>query len=341
MKTAVVVEPGRLEIWDIAQPAVGEYDALVEILYGATCIGTDKNYIYGRHVREVKYPMLLGHESVGRVVEIGKKVRNFSIGDLVTDVGCPATPGGRISSRAGGFSEYGIVKDFWEMKKAGLPKSDWEKHRSNRVIPSWFSPAASTLITPYRETLSYLRRIGVKKGTSLLVLGSGCAGLCFAAQAVNEGACCVSMIGTPSREAVAKKLGVQSFYSYKSADAYQALEAEHGLFDIIIDAVGAKGGLSDSLCLLKSAGICGMYGWYDWETNYINPLAARDSFKYYAGGYDQAETHDDVITYMKSGDLDPADILGLDHIYSLDNINQAYQDAWDRKVIKSVIRVKE
>lgn len=340
MRAAVVVEPGKLEIWDIDKPIVGDYDALVEILYGATCIGTDKNYIYGRHIRPVQYPMLLGHESVGRVVELGRKVKNFAVGDLVTDVGCPGTPDGRISSRAGGYAEYGIVKDVCEMKKDGSPRAEWEKNRANRVIPAWFSPAASTLITPYRETLSYSRRIGVKKGSRVLILGSGCAGLCFAAHAVNEGAALVAMIGTPAREAVTKKLGVHAFISYKSEDIYKTLEDEYGLFDIIIDAVGAKGALSDALALLKPYGTCGVYGWYDWNANYINPFAARYSFVFYSGGYDQSETHDDVITYMKSGDLNPADILELGHIYELDDIWKAYTDAWDRKVIKSVIRIR-
>jgi threonine dehydrogenase-like Zn-dependent dehydrogenase len=341
MKAAVVVEPGRLEIWDIDQPVPGDYEALVEILYCATCIGTDKNYIYGRHIRPVQYPMLLGHEAVGRVVELGRGVKNFAVGDLVTDVGCPGTPDGRISSRAGGYAEYGIVKDVCEMKKAGIPREMWEKNRANRGIPSWFSPAASTLITPYRETLSYLRRIGVKKGTRVLILGSGCTGLCFAANAVNEGASLVGMIGTPLREGIAKKLGVNAFISYKEENAVSAMEAAaSGLFDIIIDGVGVRGGLSQALRLLKPYGVCGVYGWYDWDANIIDPFAARDSFTFYAGGYDQAETHDDVIRYMQCGDLDPADILALDHIYELDDIWQAYQDAWDRKVIKSVVRVK-
>lgn len=340
MKAAVVAEPGKLEIWDIDVPKVEPYDALVEILYCATCIGTDKNYIYGRHLRHVDYPMLLGHESVGRVVEVGKNVKNFAVGDLVTDVGCPATPDGSISSRAGGYAEYGIVRDVCEMKKDGIDRALWEKHRANRVIPSWFLPAAATIVTPYRETLSYLRRIGVRSGSRLLVLGSGCAGLCFAAHAVNEGADFVAMLGTPHREETARKVGISAFYSYKEDGVHEAIRESCGLFDVIIDAVGAKGALSNALCLLKTHGTCGVYGWYDWDANCINPFAARDTFTLYASGYDQAETHDDVIRYMKSGDLHPEHILALDHIYELDDIWQAYTDAWDRKVIKSVIRIR-
>lgn len=339
MKAAVVAEPGRLEIWDIDKPQMGEYDALVEILYGAACIATDKNFIYGRHLRPVKYPMILGHESVGIVVDVGSKVKNFRVGDMVTDVGCPATADGSITSRAGGFAAFGIVRDFWEMQKAGVDRRLWEKNRSNRVVPHWFCPAASTMITPYRETLSYSRRIGVKRGMRVLVLGSGCTGLCFAAHAVNEGAQSVAMVGTPARKDVAEKMGISAFYSYKAPDVYRELST-HGLFDIIIDAVGARGGLSEALCALKDGGTCGVYGWYDWDSNYINPLRAQRTFVYYAGGYDQAETHVDVISYMKAGKLKPADILALDHIYALDDIMQAYTDAWDRKVIKSVIKIK-
>lgn len=337
MKAAIVAEPGRLEIWDIDKPVMGEYDALVEILYGATCIATDKNFIYGRHLRPVQYPMILGHESVGRVVDTGSRVKNFCVGDLVTDVGCPATPDGRISSRAGGFAEYGIVRDFWEMQKAGLPREAWQKNRSNRVIPRWFSPAASTMITPYRETLSYSRRIGVGAGKRVLILGSGCTGLCFASHAVNEGAAHVAMVGTPQRETLAAKLGVSTYYSYKSPDVYVDMPTR---FDIIIDAVGVKGGLSDALRVLEEGGTCGVYGWYDWESNTLNPLAVKRTFVYYAGGYDQAETHDDVISYMKSGRLNPADILALDGVYALSDIMQAYDDAWARKVVKSVIKIK-
>jgi len=339
MKAAVVAEPGRLEIWDIDKPKMGEYDALVKILYGAACIATDKNFIYGRHLRPVKYPMILGHESVGIVADVGSKVKNFRVGDMVTDVGCPAMPDGSITSRAGGFAQFGIVKDFWEMQKAGLDRSLWEKHRSNRVVPAWFSPAASTMITPYRETLSYSRRIGVKKGKRVLVLGSGCTGLCFAAHAVNEGAESVVMVGTPARKEAAEKMGVSAFYSYKMPDVYREIGAQ-GLFDIIIDAVGAKGGLSEALFVLKEGGFCGVYGWYDWDSNTINPLGVKRTFTYYAGGYDQAETHDDVISYMKTGRLHPADILELDHVYALDDIMRAYTDAWERKVIKSVIKIK-
>ena len=44
----------------------------------------------GGHPRPIQYPTILGHESVGRVIEVGKKVKNFHCGDLVTRVGAPS-----------------------------------------------------------------------------------------------------------------------------------------------------------------------------------------------------------------------------------------------------------
>ena len=46
-------------------PEVGEYDALCDLLYGATCTGTDQHLIAGRFPWPVQYPTILGLESVG------------------------------------------------------------------------------------------------------------------------------------------------------------------------------------------------------------------------------------------------------------------------------------
>lgn len=44
----------------------------------------------GLHPYPVTFPTILGHESVGRVVEIGSKVRNLQVGQLISRVGAPS-----------------------------------------------------------------------------------------------------------------------------------------------------------------------------------------------------------------------------------------------------------
>jgi D-arabinose 1-dehydrogenase-like Zn-dependent alcohol dehydrogenase len=94
MRAAVVEKPGVLTIMDLPIPVPGPYEALCTLEYGATCTATDLHIIDGTIPFAIPCPAILGHESVGRVLEVGTKVRNFAQGDLVTRVGsvpCPIT----------------------------------------------------------------------------------------------------------------------------------------------------------------------------------------------------------------------------------------------------------
>ena len=93
MLAAVTDGKGTLSIQELPMPAFGDYEALVKLRFGATCAGTDLGIIDGRHPFPLAYPAVLGHESVGEVLEIGKKVRSLKAGDLVARVGAPAAPG--------------------------------------------------------------------------------------------------------------------------------------------------------------------------------------------------------------------------------------------------------
>lgn len=85
MKAAIVERPGELSVREVAEPVMGDYDCLCENLYGATCSGTDLHLIQGRAMPfPVRYPLMLGHETIGRVVKVGAKVEAFSVDDLVT-----------------------------------------------------------------------------------------------------------------------------------------------------------------------------------------------------------------------------------------------------------------
>src|SRR5688572_18641373 len=97
MKAAIVQEPGRLVVTDIPDPVLGPYDARCEVLYGAVCTGTDLHLIDGQFPWPVRYPTVLGHESIGRVVEVGDQVRNYQVGDLITRVGWLPPPGSELA----------------------------------------------------------------------------------------------------------------------------------------------------------------------------------------------------------------------------------------------------
>lgn len=340
MKAAIVEKPGVLVVREIDSPQVGEYDALCQMLFGATCTGTDTHLIDGCFPWPPNYPTILGHESIGRVIEVGSKVRYLKVGDLVTRVGTPAPPDSGLEAHWGGFAEYGIAKDHRAMKEDGLSQEEWRSFRINQVLPIDVDPAAATMMITWRETWSYISRMGVGTGSRVLILGSGGNGLAFTAHAKNLGATQIIVIGQVARRETTLQAGATEYFDYKSDDLIDGLQATApDGFDFIIDALGKAGELSRVLPCVRPGGTITMYGLDDYGALSLDLNNVRGTFTYYAGGYDEAEAHDEVVAMLQDGRLNARLWLDLDNPFSLDDITQAYQAVRERRQIKALVRL--
>ena len=341
MKAAVIEKFGTIVIRDMPEPKAGDYDALCELLYGATCTGTDSHIIDGTFPWISPLPTAFGHESVGRVIGVGRKVRNFRVGDLITRVGTPPSPDGRISVTWGGFAEMGIAKDHWAMCADGLPAAEWSGNRWNQVVPCGVDPRVAPMLTTWRETLSYITRMGVTAGASVLVVGSGGNGLSYAAHAANLGASCVAMAGAARLEAAVKaKARANLYFDYKRGDLAAAINKEvPGGFDFIIDAVGKKGVADRVLPCLKAGGKYGTYGIDDFGQIAINPGAARGAFTVHPCSYDEAETHQRACEFLLQGKLDVSLWYDVARPYPLSEIAAAFQAVRNRESPKVLVRL--
>jgi L-iditol 2-dehydrogenase len=338
MKAAVVTGPGILEVQEVPTPIMGEYDALCEILYGATCTGTDLHLIDGVFPWPPTYPAILGHESVGLVVQVGKRVKNLQVGDLVTRVGSPALPQAGLDICWGGFSEFGIARDHWEMRRAGLPPERWSGQRVHQVVPHGIDPRAATMIITWRETFSYLTRMGASAGASVLVVGSGGNGLAFIAHAANLGAGPVAMAGSPAREKAARDAGASDFFDYRQPDwPAQAARSCPAGFDFVIDAVGRQASAQSALGQVRRGGCLGIYGVDDLGQALLDPFKARGPFHWQPNEYDEAEAHGRVVDFVLSGKLDAGLWMDLEHPYPLDRIGEAYASLRRKEAVKILV----
>jgi len=338
MKAAVVEKPGRLVIRDIPEPRAGPYEARCELLYGSVCTGTDRHVVAGEFPFPLPYPVVLGHESVGRVTDVGARVRHLRSGDLVTRVGTP--PAGGIGAAWGGFAEIGIARDHQAMKEDGLPEQEWRPYRIHQIVPGNVDPAGAPMIITWRETLSYLTRTGVRPESHLLIIGSGGNGVAFAAHAANLGARAVVMIGSTRRADVARRAGVTGYHDYTSPDLAARLETAYpDGFDVLIDAVGRRGTVDLGLAYLKHGGTVGIYGLDDWGTLTIDPAQARGTFTYYNDGYDEAEVHREVIQSMQAGRLDPWLWLPSGTPLTLADLPRAFETEDGIRSLKALVRL--
>jgi len=120
MKTLVVDNKGALSIGETKKPIIGEHQALIKMIACGMCNGTDTKLIHGDFkgfTYESDYPLMLGHEGVGEVVEIGSKVTGYKVGDIVL---LPfADPTDELNSGWGAYSEFGVVFDEESLSEAG------------------------------------------------------------------------------------------------------------------------------------------------------------------------------------------------------------------------------
>lgn len=338
MKAAVVEGPGLVRVRELPEPEIGEYEARCEQLFGSVCAGTDTHLVEGHppFCHWMKPPYILGHESVGRVVEVGAKVRHLKVGDVITRVGCPAV--GDVGSGWGGFAQIGVATDWRAMREDGL--EGWESKTVEQVLPPECDPAEGTLFITWRETLSYVNRMGIGRGARVLIIGTGGNGLAFASHARNAGAERVVMVGASARRQSALDAGATDFSDYRDENCWAEVgRSEPEGFDFGIDAVGKAGLLQQALLQLKRGGTLGIYGLDDVDSVAVSPMAARGSFTFYNGGYDEAEAHLEVVDHHRSGRLDPSIWQDRTRIFSLDNITEALAAVKDRSLIKPLIRL--
>ncbi len=341
MKAAILEQLGSLTVREVADPQVGPYDALCELLYGATCSGTDLHLIEGRLPWAIDCaPTIVGHESVGRVIDVGEKVRNYQTGDLVTRVGAPPATDGSYSSTWGGYAELGVACDHWAMKEDGIPAEQWGQSCVNQIIPAEFDPRACPMMTTWRETLSYLTRMGVRPDNDVLIIGSGGVALSFIAHAANLGVRRIDVVGNRARREVALQVGATNYCDYKD-DGLASILAEmcpEG-FDVVIDAVGSQQSIDVSLPAVSAGGMVGTYGVNELGKTTVDTAKARAEFVQFDGGYDEAETHERVVEFMRAGKLDATLWLDLDKPYPLEEINAAFDAVRRRECIKALIRL--
>jgi len=248
-----------IESLKIVRRAPNPLDVAIEIAFCGIC-HSDIHTARGEW-GPTQYPCVPGHEIVGKVIQIGKKVKKFKVGDLV-GVGCFVDSCGKCHScktheeqyceqhtvytynsveldgktpTFGGYSSHITVKEKYVLKlKKGMPLE--------RTAP---------LLCAGITTYSPLKRYGTKKGTRVGVIGLGGLGHMAVKIAKAMGAEVTVFSTSLEKEKDAKKLGAKNFIFTKDPGNFISME---GKLNLIIDTVSADHDFTPYLNCLKLGG---------------------------------------------------------------------------------------
>ncbi|MFZ9596304.1 MAG: NAD(P)-dependent alcohol dehydrogenase [Bdellovibrionia bacterium] len=248
----------------------GPNDVVIEIHYCGIChsdIHQAKNE-WGGSV----YPMVPGHEIVGQVIRVGKKVKQFHAGDFA-GVGCFVKSCGRCPPCQQDLEQYcekhctmtynGFEEDGKTLAQGGYSSlivvhEDYVLKISKKAPLAQVAPLLCAVITTY----SPLKRFGVKKGSQVGVVGLGGLGHMGVQIAAALGAQVTVFSTSTEKEKDARRLGAQHFLlSSKLTDSKSPLAQQwEGRFDLILDTVSAPHDLSVYFNLLKPYGTLVLVG---------------------------------------------------------------------------------
>jgi threonine 3-dehydrogenase len=316
-------EPG-LWLDEIPRPEIGINDVLIQVLRTGIC-GTDVHiYNWDAWARKtIPVPMAVGHEFVGRIVEVGANVKDFHVGEIVSGEGhvvcgrcrnclagrrhlCKDTQGVGVN-RPGAFAEY-----------LALPMTNVWVHDPHipRNVQAIFDPFGNAVHTALSFDVL---------GEDVLITGAGPIGVMAAAVVRHAGARHVVITDVnPYRLDLARRMGATLAVDVRSqtlAAAQKQLGMKEG-FDVGLEMSGHASAFRDMLAGMCHGGKIAMLGIpeqeiaIDWNTVIFNMLTIKGIY-----GREMYETWYKMTVMLQSGlDIQPV----ITHVFPYTEFQQGF-----------------
>lgn len=245
-KAYAAYEPTKpLAPFEFNRRSVGTKDVQIEILYCGVC-HSDLHQTKDEWGGSI-YPMVPGHEIVGKVIAVGREVTKFKVGDTV-GIGVMVDSCRTCKNCKNELEQYcaeGMTATYnaIERDKKTIAQGGYatqivvDEHYVLSIAPTLDLKAVAPLLCAGITTYSPLKFAGVTKGMKVAVVGLGGLGHMAVKFAVSFGAEVTVLSTSPKKEADAIRLGATKFVLTTDA---AAMKAHESYFDVIIDAISAN-----------------------------------------------------------------------------------------------------
>jgi L-iditol 2-dehydrogenase len=246
MKALIFETPNKPVIADVSMPTIKDTEVLVRTRTIGIC-HSDYELLAGRYIIPISYPVTPGREWCGEIIEVGKAVRNFKVGDRVVGECVVRTPE-RLHHF--GFSMDGADRQYFNVNPDWLHK-----------LPDSVDDMRGSLIEPF--TCGYyavLRSGGTNAAETVVISGGGTIGLVSAAAALGMGARVIVADPIAKRRDIAKKLGAEVIDpTDRGAEQIKQLTRGKG-GDLVVECSGHDASLASVFDYVAQDGRISMVG---------------------------------------------------------------------------------
>ncbi len=349
MQATVFYGVNDIRVEEVARPRAGVGEAVIRVTLTTIC-GTDLHIVRGEY--PVKPGLIIGHEPVGIIEELGPGVAGYSVGDRVlvgaiTPCGqCRACLSGQWSqcghNTCEGYTAVGGWRFGNTMHGAQAEYLLVPNAQANLAkIPDELSDEQVVLLSDIASTgFSGPESGGVRIGDAVVVFAQGPIGLCATAGAKLMGASLI--IGVDSDETrlnMARRLGADVALNFKEIDVVAEVKRlTGGGADVAVEALGTQETFENALRSLRPGGTLSSLGVYSGKLQmpYDAFAAGLGDYRIVTtlcpGGKERMRR---LMAVVKSGRVDLTPLLT--HSFPLSEITEAYQVFGER--LDGVIKV--
>ena len=350
MKATVFHGTNDIRVEEVKRPRAGVGEAVIRVTLTTIC-GTDLHIVRGEY--PVKSGLVIGHEPVGVIDELGPGVTGYNIGDRVlvgaiTPCGqCRACLSGHLSQcghgdgyEALGGWRFGNTINGAQAEYLLVPSAQANLAK----IPDELTDEQVVLLADIASTgISGAEAAPVRIGDAVVVFAQGPIGLCATAGAKLMGASLIIGVdGDESRLAMARRMGADVVLDYRAVDVVAEVKRlTGGGVDVAIEALGTQQTFESALRSLRPGGTLSSLGVYSGKLQMpYDAFAAglgdqRIVTTLCPGGKERMRR---LLSLVQSGRFDPTPLIT--HRFSLDEIVQGYQLFGERSdgVLKVAIK---
>jgi alcohol dehydrogenase len=351
MRAAVFHAPNDIRVEEVPRPRPGAGEALIRVTLTTIC-GTDVHILKGEY--PVRPGLVVGHEPVGVIEELGPGVVGYEVGERVLVgaitpcgqchaclIGKPAQCGHGTGYEAIGGWRFGNTIDGSQAEYLLVPAAQANLAK----IPESLTDEQVVLLADIASTgFSGAESGRVRIGDTVVVFAQGPIGLCATAGAKLMGAArVIGVDGDPNRAAMAGRMGADVVLDPAAVDVPEEVKRLTGGFgaDVAIEALGLQETFEAALRSIRPGGTLSSLGVYSGKLQVPYDAFAAGLGDHTIvttlcpGGKERMER---LMRMVETGRFDPLPLIT--HRYALEDIVEAYDLFSHRRdgVLKVAIR---